>query len=79
MTQIAQLQKRVEDLERLEALVYDGNAVFSSLTPSARRRTSAESVSDVLDALAVAWRQGPGAHRLNPDQLDIWTREPEGQ
>lgn len=48
----------------LPEAIFDGAAVFAALTPAARRRTSAENVSDVLDALAKVMR----AELLSDDQ-----------
>ena len=48
----AELLVRVGELEAAQACVYDGHAVLVSLSESAAKRTTAENVSDVLDALA---------------------------
>lgn len=45
----AQVRKRTE--ERDAATLFDGHAVFKALSPGAQRRTSAENVGDVLDAI----------------------------
>lgn len=40
------------------AILFDGYRVYQALSPKARQRTSAENVSDVLDAAVAAWRSG---------------------
>lgn len=41
-------------------LMFDGYAVYCALTEQAKRRTSAENVSDVLDAMALLHKKGVG-------------------
>jgi hypothetical protein len=52
-------EARVRELEGWRDAVLDGNAVYAALTQDQRRRTSADNVSDVLDAAAKVARIVP--------------------
>lgn len=61
--ELASLQSRLAECEaEREAMrakidvIYDGNAVYAELSVTAHTRTSAENVSDVLDAVNRIWK-----------------------
>ena len=47
----AALQRKVEELEKARAFLFDGFAVYEELTVMQKRRTSVENVIDTLNAI----------------------------
>ena len=47
----AALQRKVEELEKARAVLFDGFAVYEELTVMQKRRTSVENVIDTLNAI----------------------------
>ncbi len=63
--------------EELPVELFEGFAVFEAMSGNAKRRTSPENVSDVLDALASLMRQRAEASKAKPpvdEQLADFTR-----
>ena len=47
----AALQRKVEELEKARAVLFDGYTVYQELTDAQKRITSNKNVADVLDAV----------------------------
>ena len=71
-------QKRIAELEKKWAIVFDGYAVLNELTPSQRSSVSPEAVSAVLDSIArlaaLEVKDAPEAPRIKTTWQADWER-----